>query len=315
MSNWCDEFIKDQSEKIRSKVGSKRAIVPISGGVDSAVTLLLAWRALRSKQLLPFTFEDGLRREGEAEWVRKIFTEKVGGIPVEIVNVQPQFFKALAGVEEGDERRVVYSGGIGKETGKVAKDFRATIAFFGTNLLDRKETDAGGQKQHNAWANMGIDTVKEYGFEVVEPLRELYKEQIRELARALGLPPEISERMPFPGPGLAIRMLDPITPERVKLVRRATRIVEDFLLPLKPFQCLACLMKGVATGRREGKGFFGQIISVRCVDSQDSGKTATATFIPPGIEQTIMSHLLAIPTLSRVVIDRTPKPPGRIEYI
>lgn len=313
MSNWCNEFIRKQIGKIRESIGPERAVVALSGGVDSAVTAILAWKALEPAQLMVFTFDDGLRREGEPEWVRGVFSKKVG-IPVEIIEVDG-LLKCIEGIEEGEKRRVFYSNGFGVECGGVARDFGASFTLFGTSALDKKETQQGKQPQHNAWEDRGINTETEYGFKVVEPLKTLYKDKIRELARALELPSEISERMPFPGPGLAIRMLDPVTPERVELVRRATKRVEDNLLPLKPFQCLACLMSGLATGKREGKGFFGQIISIRCVDSEDSGETATATLIPLEIKQKTVGQILSFEEVARVVIDRTPKPPGRIEYI
>jgi len=322
MGNWCDVFIGTQIAEIKKVVVSPRhgvgaggkAIVAVSGGVDSAVTAMLAWRALDPELLRVFTIDDGLRRVGEPEWVVKTF--KKIGIPVNIVRARDEFFDTLAGIEEGNERRSAYSDEFGKICGDVALDSGASYALFGTNALDGIETRQGDQKQHNAWKDMGIDTEEKYGFKVIEPLKTLYKDQIRELARTLNLPREISERMPFPGPGLAIRMLDSVIPERVELVRKVTKIVEDNLLPLKPFQCLACLMKGVVTGKREGKGFFGKVISIRCVDSKDSGQTAIPTLIPMEIQQRIVNRILnSLPEVARVVFDLTPKPPGRIEYL
>ncbi len=149
---------------------------------------------------------------------------------------------------------------------------------------------------------------------VIQSIKDLFKADIRLLARSLGLSEEITNRMPFPGPGLAIRMAEPVTQERVELVRWATKIVEDILLPLNPFQCLVFLMAGQATTKRPS-GAFGSIIAVRCVDSEDSGQTATATVMHQEIEEKITEELMSVPQIARVVFDKTPKPPGRIEYM
>lgn len=308
------DFIKKEITKIRKNIGSEKAIVPVSGGVDSAVTAKLAWEALSPEQLRVFTIDDGLRREGEPKWVVKVF--KKMAIPVNIIKVQPEFFQALKGIVDGDGRRAVYSKMFGKVCGKVAKDFGTTYAFFGTNKLDLIETKFGAQKQHNAWQTMGIDPKKEFGFKTVEPIKTLFKEEIRELARTLGLLKEISERMPFPGPGLSIRIMNSVTPERVKLLKKATKIVEENLLPLKPFECFACLMSDLATSKRGGRGIFGQIVLIRSLDSKDSGQTGTPTWISKKIQERIVRQILSsLPQITRITFDLTPKPPGRINYI
>lgn len=318
--NWND-WVEQRVTEIQRRVGDRKAVVAVSGGVDSTVTAVLAHRALKPEQVKFFTIDDGLRREGEPEWVVKIFAGQ--GICTEVVCLRStravfphynDFFWLLDEMVDGVERRTRYSQAFGDVCGEVARGFEAQYAFFGTNALDLKETSHGGQQQHNAWALMGIDTVKEFNFEAVEPIETLLKAEIRELAAHLGLPSEIVNKMPFPGPGLAIRVMDAVTLENIQLVREATAIVEEHLSTLKPFQCLAFLMGGRATTRRQ-KGEFGHIVSVRCLDSADSGQTATPTEIPPDIRQKLMDELLALPWVARVVFDPTPKPPGRIEYM
>jgi len=302
----------ERIEEIRGTVGSEKAVVALSGGVDSSVVAKLAWEALDSEQLQLFTIDDGLRRSGEPEWVVKIFSEM--GIPVELIGAQDKFFQNLAPLVDAQARRRVFSLIFGEICGEVAKTFGAPYAFFGTNALDLEETQHGGQKQHNAWGAVGIDTTQKFGFGCIEPIKDLFKDKIRILAETLNLPQEIAKRIAFPGPGLAIRMAEAVTPEDVCFVRQATWIVERNLLPLAPFQCLAFLMTDQATTRRE-EGKFGRIISVRCVDSDDGGKTTTCTEIPKSIEGRLIGELLALPWIARVVFDKTPKPPGRIEYM
>jgi GMP synthase (glutamine-hydrolysing) len=310
-NNW-KEFITVKIKEIKATIGSEKAVVAVSGGVDSAVAAELAWLALPSSQITTFTIDDGLRREGEPDWVVKTF--RTIGIPVQIISTQKKFFSSLRWAEDGEKRRKIYSHLFGQICGQVAHDFGSRYAFLGTNALDLVEVRHGGQKQHNAWQAMGIDPETRFGFTPIEPLKKLFKADIRELAQYLDLPPEIKERMPFPGPGLSIRLMEAVTLERVALIRQATEIVEKHLLPLKPFQCLAFLMANQATTRR-AKGAFGKIIAVRCVDSHDSGQTATPTIIPQDVQQKVVEELMTLPWVARVVFDPTPKPPGRIEYI
>lgn len=315
-----EKLIKQKVKEIREIVRDQRAVVTVSG-VDSSTVAKLACLALKPENLLIFTIDDGLRREGEPEWT-KTTLEKTLGMPVQIIEESARFFDALEPLgpvekeKDGDVRRSEFSDMFGKVCGEVAQNFGAPWAFFGTNALDLKETVSGAQKQHNAWEAMGIDTQKRYGFNVVEPIRDLFKEGIRRLARALGLPPEISEKMPFPGPGLGVRVLDTITRENVTLIRKATQPVEEELLPFNPFQCLACLLQGQATGLREDVGFFGRMVVVRAVWSGDSGQTSYKTTLARFFQDKITDRILStIPEISRVFFDATPKPPGRIEYI
>jgi len=173
---------------------------------------------------------------------------------------------------------------------------------------------AGIKRQHNILAQLGIDPEKEYGYQVLEPLKTLRKDGVREVARRLGLPPAITERIPFPGPALAARMVGEVTEERLHTVRQATAIVEDALQGTRAFQYFAVLLEDRATGIREGRREFGQIIVIRCIESTDA-RTATVTEVPWAILHGMAQRILEIPGVNRVLYDLTPKPPATVEYI
>ncbi len=185
----------------------------------------------------------------------------------------------------------------------------------GTIAADIIETKGGVKTQHNILEQIGIDPEKGYGFRVIEPLKEIFKHQVREVSKELGLPERIHQRMPFPGPGLATRIVGEVTPERVSLVRTATKIVEDEISSQKPFQAFAVLLSDKGTGVEEGKRKFGDIIIVRSVESRDA-MTAEPSEVPWKILKNISKRITAeIPEVARVAYEITPKPPATIEYI
>jgi GMP synthase (glutamine-hydrolysing) len=185
----------------------------------------------------------------------------------------------------------------------------------GTILTDIEETVAGIKRQHNVLAQVGIDPVRKYGYNVVEPLIDLRKDGVRALARALKLPREISERIPFPGPALAARVIGEVTPERVAKVRRATVVVEEELKSTGAFQYFAVLMADQATGMKGYARHFGDIIVVRCIESVDARK-AKATQLPWAKLNRLAKRLTTeTPGCVRVLYDLTPKPPATVEFI
>jgi GMP synthase (glutamine-hydrolysing) len=185
----------------------------------------------------------------------------------------------------------------------------------GTIAADIIETEGGVKTQHNILEQIGIDPDAGYGFKVVEPVKELFKPGVREVAAGLDLPEEIHQRMPFPGPGLATRVVGEVTPERVERVRRAHVIIEEELTPLKPFQTFAVLLADRGTGLQEGKRNFGEIIIIRSVESKDA-LTAEATEVPWETLKRLASRITTeIPEVVRVAYELTPKPPATIEYI
>ncbi|MBU1004948.1 MAG: 7-cyano-7-deazaguanine synthase [Nanoarchaeota archaeon] len=310
-----NKFIEEQIKQIKEKVGNDVAINALSGGVDSSVVALLAHKALGDKVKNIF-LNTGMMRENEPETMKQRFAEV--GVNVEIKDVSDRFFNALKGEEDGENKRKIFRDTFYKVLGEAVKSSGAKCLLQGTIKPDVEETKAGVKTQHNILSQIGIDPEKEYGFKTVEPLIDLVKWEVREVGKALGLPQSRFNTMPFLGPGLMGRVIGEVTIERVAIVRKANNIVEEELMPLKPFQCLAVLFKDMATMKSDenAKGRnYGNIIAVRCIESKDA-RTAEITEIPYPILKKIVQRITTeIPGVIKVVYDITPKPPSTIEYI
>lgn len=305
-------FVKEQIEEIKTSVGNHLAINALSGGVDSSVVTVLGHKALGDRLITVF-IENGLMRRDEPEKVVKIFSDM--GIPVRLIDAQKEFLGALKGLTDPEEKRnAITRTFYATVFGRLVRETGAKFLFHGTILTDIEETVAGIKRQHNILAQIGIDPEKEYGYQVLEPLKTLRKDGVREVAKLLGLPPEISQRIPFPGPALATRIVGEVTEERLATVRTATAIVEEELGDTGAFQYLAVLLNDRATGIVHGKREFGQIIVVRCLHSLDA-RTATPAELPWEKLKRICDRITAIPDVNRCLYDLTPKPPATIEYI
>ena len=306
------KFIDDQIDAIRHAVGDEVAINALSGGVDSSVVTMLGHRALGDR-LKTYFIDNGLMRRDEPEQIVGWFKDL--GVPVEVIDAREEFFAALKGVTDPEEKRekgitqVFYKDVFAK----LVKQSRATVLLQGTNYTDAEETAAGVKRQHNVFEQIGIDPEEAFGYKVVEPIIELRKPAIREVAHALGLPEEIAERPPFPGPALATRVIGEATPERIETVRLATSIVEEELKETGAFQYLAVLHEDRVTGIRGGERDFGQQIEVRCWESTDA---VTATPTPLPFEK--LTHLAdriteEVPGVVSVTYNLATKPPSCIE--
>ncbi|MCK4420582.1 ExsB family transcriptional regulator, partial [candidate division WOR-3 bacterium] len=199
--------------------------------------------------------------------------------------------------------------------GKLVKESGAKYLMQGTNYTDVEETVAGIKRQHNILAQIGIDTEEQYGYIVIEPIVQLRKTGIRKVAKALGLPEEIYNRPPFPGPALAARIIGEVTPERVQTIRKATTIVEEELHTTNAFQYLAILHKDKVTGMREGKRDYGLQIEVRCWESKDA-ITGSPTRLPYDILYKLAERITTeVPGVVSVTYNITKKPPSTIEAV
>jgi len=307
------KFIREQIGDIKRTVGGEKAITALSGGVDSSVTTVLGHRALGNRLKTVF-IDNALMRQDEPQQVVDTFASL--GIRVELVDAQQEFLDALAGLSDPEEKRqAVTDTFYSKVFSRIVKESRAKFLLHGTILTDIEETVAGIKRQHNILAQIGIDTKQSYGYSVIEPLKTLRKDDVREVAKALDLPAEIYQRIPFPGPALATRIVGQVSRERLATVREATAIVEQELGDSGAFQYMAVLLSDRATGITNNKRQFGQIIVVRCVESTDA-RIATVTEIPWEKLQRICQRITTeVPDVSRCLYDLTPKPPATIEYV
>ncbi len=306
-------FIREQVAAIAEAVGDGNAVNALSGGVDSSVVTMLGHRALGSR-LKTYFVENGIMREGEAKRIVALF--KSLGVKVEVVDGRRQFFAVLAGIEDPEEKREAITQTFYKTIfGPLVKKSGARFLLQGTNYTDVEETVAGVKRQHNILAQLGIDTVKVFGYVVLEPIIQLRKTGVRKVARALRLPREIWDRPPFPGPALAARVIGEVTPERVAVVRAATSIVEEELAASGAFQYLALLHKDLVTGVRGGRRQFGMQIEVRCWESTDAVK-ATPTPLPFAKLERLGRRITSeVDGVVSVTYNVARKPPSTIEAV
>lgn len=275
-------------------------------------TALLGHRAIGDRLKVIF-LEDGLMRKGEPEQVADNL--KHLGITLNIYDVGDDFFAALRGKVDPEEKRKAFRETFYRVFAGIARELGAKYLLQGTIAADVIETQGGVKTQHNVLEQIGIHPLERYGYVILEPLKELFKPQVREVARALGLKPEVSERRPFPGPGLSVRVIGEVTPERVALLREATEIVEEETRDVPCFQAFAVLLEDKATGITKNKERkYGQILVVRAVQSTDA-MTAEAIELPWEILSRIERRIREkLPSITHVLYDLTGKPPATIEF-
>ncbi len=307
-------FIEKQTEAVRRDVVGK-AIIACSGGVDSTVATVLSSRALGADFLAVYV-DNGLMRKGESRQVAAMMDEL--GVNYHAVDAIDEFLSALQGVTDPEMKRRVIGNKFIEVFEREAKSFGAECLIQGTIAPDWIES--GGKlrdriKSHHNVAGLP-DVMK---LKLVEPLRDLYKDEIRQVARALGV--TVAERQPFPGPALAVRIMGEITREKVELVREACAIVEEEIerastegrMP-RPWQYFAVLLPTKSVGVHGDLRVYGYTMAVRSVESVD-GMTATYSKIPHDILDNISVRITnEIKGINRVVYDISHKPPATIEW-
>ena len=307
------EFIKEKVSEISSMVGDGLAINALSGGVDSSAVTMLGHKALGNR-LKTYFIDNGIMRKDEPRQIAELF--KKLGVHVEVLDAQKPFFDALKGITNPEEKREAVTQTFYKNVfGKLVKESGAKYLLQGTILTDVDETIAGVKRQHNVFEQLGIDPQKAFGYKIIEPLVQLRKDGVRKIAEALGLPKSTYNRMPFPGPALAARVIGEVTPEKIKTVRLATTITEEELASSGAFQYMAILHQDRVTGMRNGKRDFGLQIEIRCWDSIDA-RTATPTKLPYEVLDKLANRIATeVPGVVSVTYNMTRKPPSTIEAV
>ena len=307
------EFITQKTKEISFLVGQGLAINALSGGVDSSAVTMLGHKAL-DKRLKTYFIDNGLMRRDEPQRIVSLF--KGLGVAVEIIDAQKKFFKALSGITDPEQKREAITRAFYKDVfGKLVKASGAKYLLQGTILTDVDETVAGIKRQHNVFAQLGIDPQEAFGYKIIEPLVELRKDGVRKVAAVLGLPESVYRRMPFPGPALSARVIGEATPEKIEIVRQATAITEEELVSVGAFQYMAILHQDRVTGIRQGKRDFGLQIEIRCWDSVDA-RVAKPTRLPYDILEKLAQRMVTeVPGVVSVTYNITSKPPSTIEAV
>jgi GMP synthase (glutamine-hydrolysing) len=308
-----DSFIEERIKEIKGTVGGGIAINALSGGVDSSTVTMLGHRALGNRLKTVFV-DNGIMRAGEAEQVVSLFRDL--GVSVEVVDARKEFFSAFKGVTDPEAKREAVTRTFYRDVfGRIVKESGAKYLLQGTILTDVDETIAGIKRQHNVFEQLGIDPEEAFGYRIIEPLIQLRKDGVRIVGKALGLPAEVFERIPFPGPALAARVIGEVTQDRIETVRKATAVVEELLKDTGAFQYMAILHENRVTGVREGRRDFGQQIEVRCWDSIDA-RIATPTRLSFEILERIAQEIIRrVPGIVSVTYNIAPKPPSTIEVV
>jgi GMP synthase (glutamine-hydrolysing) len=307
------QFIKEKVNAISEIVGNGIAINALSGGVDSSTVTMLGHKAM-GDQLRTIFVNNSLMREGEPEMVAGFFRKL--GVNVEIIDAQEEFLDALKGITDPEEKREAITQTFYKKVfGRIVKESGAKYLLQGTILTDVDETVAGIKRQHNVFEQLGIDPQEAFGYRIIEPLIQLRKDGVRMVGRALGLPAGVFDRIPFPGPALAARIIGEVTRERLDTVRKATVIVERLLTGTGAFQYMAILHNDRVTGMRDGKRDFGQQIEVRCWNSTDA-RVAKPTKLPfETLERLAEEIIKEVPGVVSVTYNIASKPPSTIEAV
>lgn len=219
-----EEFVDKQVEEIQRVVGFEKALIAVSGGVDSTTCAVLTHRAMGNRLQCAF-IDTGFMRLKEPEGVKQFFDELK--LPFKIIDARKRFMDSLKGLEDAEEKRKVFRQTFYEVLSENAKVEGCKFLVQGTIAPDWIETKGGIKTQHNVLDQIGINTVEKFGFNVIEPLMNLYKDQVREVAVFLGIPLEFSQRQPFPGPGLLVRIVGEVNEEKLDLEKKATKIVEE----------------------------------------------------------------------------------------
>ena len=307
----ANAFIDEQVKLVREQVGDKRVLLALSGGVDSSVVAALLIKAI-GKQLVCVHVNHGLMRKGESEQVIEVFGKTLDANLI-YIDATERYLELLAGVSEPEKKRKIIGGEFIKIFDEEAKKLEG-ISFLAQGTIYPDILESDGVKAHH---NVG-GLPKDMKFELVEPVKLLYKDEVRVVGEALGLPHAMVYRQPFPGPGLGVRCLGAITRDRLEALREADAILrEEFEingLAEKVWQYFIAIPDFKSVGVRDGKRYEGWPAIIRAVNTVDA-MTATIEEIPYDVLHKITDRITAeVDGINRVLLDLTPKPVGTIEW-
>lgn len=307
----ADAFIAQQVEALRAQIGDRKVLLALSGGVDSSVVAALLIRAV-GKQLVCVHVNHGLLRKGEPEQVVKVFRDEMDANLI-YVDAVDRFLNKLAGVSDPEQKRKVIGAEFIRVFEEEARKLEG-IQFLAQGTIYPDILESGGVKAHH---NVG-GLPEDLNFELVEPLKFLFKDEVRVVGKALGLPDGMVYRQPFPGPGLGVRCLGAITRDRLEAVRESDAILrEEFSkngMEGKVWQYFTVVPDFKSTGVKDGKRSFDWPVIIRAVNTVDA-MTATVEDVPFALLQHITARITAeVPGVNRVLYDLTPKPTGTIEW-
>ena len=310
-SELAEAFIEEQVKEIQEQVGDKKVLLALSGGVDSSVVAALLIKAI-GKQLVCVHVNHGLLRKGEPEQVVQVFRDEMDANLV-YVDAIDRFLDKLEGVEEPEQKRKIIGAEFIRVFEEEARKLEG-IEFLAQGTIYPDILESDGVKAHH---NVG-GLPEDLQFELVEPLKLLFKDEVRVVGKALGLPDGMVYRQPFPGPGLGVRCLGAITRDRLEAVRESDAILrEEFAkngLEGKVWQYFTIIPDFKSVGVKEGKRSFEWPVIIRAVNTKDA-MTATVEDVPFALLQHITDRITKeVPGVNRVCYDLTPKPTGTIEF-
>lgn len=307
----ANKFIDEQIAEIRAQVGDKKVLLALSGGVDSSVVAALLIKAV-GKQLVCVHVNHGLMRKGESEQVIEVFGKELGANLI-YIDATDRFLDLLAGVSDPEKKRKIIGGEFIKVFNEEAAKLDG-ISFLAQGTIYPDILESKGVKAHH---NVG-GLPEDMSFELVEPVKLLFKDEVRAVGEALGLPHSMVYRQPFPGPGLGVRCLGAITRDRLHALREADAILREEFdkngLAGKVWQYFIAVPDMTAVGVIDGKRLDGWCAIIRAVNTTDA-MTATIEEIPYELLHHITARITAeVKGISRVLMDLTPKPVGTIEF-
>jgi GMP synthase (glutamine-hydrolysing) len=314
-----ESFLERSVEEIRARVGGDKVICALSGGVDSAVAATLVARAI-GKQLTCIFVDHGLLRQGEAAQVVAAFRDLLH-LDVVAVDARERFLEKLRGVEDPERKRIIigheFIDVFEREAAKIPGVKHLVQGTLYPDVIESKTPASKAGEKIKSHHNVG-GLPEKMGLSLIEPLRALFKDEVRELGRALGLPDSIVQRQPFPGPGLAVRIIGDVTPERLEIVRSADAIVREEIdstdLDPRPWQYFAVLTPVKSVGVMGDGRTYGNLVAIRAITSED-GMTADWARLPHELLERISARIVnEVRGVNRVAYDVTTKPPATVEW-